>query len=122
MGLDMYLFSKNDNGDVSNKLAYWRKANAIHNYFVSAVQNDNDDCGDYLVTESDLVTLKELCKDILEDRSLAEELLPTTEGFFFGSVEYNDGYFDNLQYTMDVCDQAINHIKNGNEVVYSSSW
>lgn len=120
MGLDMYLYAKNDNG--SKELGYWRKANQVHNYFVSTVQNDNDDCGEYDLTVSDLVTLKHLCQDVLDDKSLAKELLPTSEGFFFGSTEYDSDYFDDLAYTVEVCEEAIACLNEGIRVVYSSSW
>ena len=122
MGLDMYLYTKNENGDVSNELAYWRKANQVHNYFVTVVQGDNDDCGEYNLTVSDLVALKHLCQDVLDDKSLAKELLPTSEGFFFGSTQYDSNYFGNLAYTVEVCEKAIACLNEGIRVVYSSSW
>ena len=42
---------------VEEEVGYWRKANAIHSWFVKNVQNGNDDCGEYWV---DIDTLKEL--------------------------------------------------------------
>lgn len=43
MGLDMYLNKGN------SEFFYWRKANAIHNFFVNNVQDGVDDCGTYHV-------------------------------------------------------------------------
>ena len=64
---------------------YWRKANAIHGWFVENCQDGEDDCREYEVERSQLEALRDLCKDILEhpDAERDEDLEPT-EGFFFG--------------------------------------
>ena len=36
------------------RVAYWRKANAIHQWFVQHVQNGQDDCNEYHVTREQL--------------------------------------------------------------------
>lgn len=65
MGLDMYLYR---NG---KECHYWRKANAIHNFFVNEVQDGNDDCADYDVPKSVIEDLAERCDLVLQllDRS-----------------------------------------------------
>jgi hypothetical protein len=111
---------------------YWRKANAIHQWFVDNVQNGVDDCGTYSVSAEDLQRLADLCDEVLskiemEDGQIhtstvysggdttaivedgkvianpevAEALLPTTSGFFFGSTAYNEYYIEDLRYTRD---------------------
>jgi hypothetical protein len=45
---------------------YWRKANAIHNWFVHNVQEDNDDCGDYYVPPSKLRELGDICRKLAD--------------------------------------------------------
>lgn len=42
-------------------VAYWRKANAIHNWFVENIQNGVDDCGTYEVTKEKLEELLHTC-------------------------------------------------------------
>ena len=69
MGLDMYLIKrkKNDaNDDSFNEVAYWRKANQIHNWFVENVQNGIDDCGYYEVSRQELQELLGDCRDVLK--------------------------------------------------------
>ena len=73
---------------------YWRKANAIHDWFVKNVQNGEDDCGTYYVENEQLQALVDTCKAILADHTLAAELLPTASGFFFGSTDYDDYYYE----------------------------
>ena len=100
MGLDMYLLKdfKETDGDY-NKEAYWRKANAIHNWFVKNVQNGEDDCGYYEVTHDQLEKLLRVVEDVLTDHSKASVLLPSTAGFFFGSTDYDKWYFEDLELT-----------------------
>ena len=45
--------------NITFELAYWRKANAIHGWFVKNVQEGNDDCGNYYVSPDKLKELKE---------------------------------------------------------------
>ncbi len=52
--------------------AYWRKANAIHRWFVENVQNGVDDCDIYVVTKEQLETLRNTCQTVLEQVKLEE--------------------------------------------------
>lgn len=38
---------------------------------------------------------------VLEDTETAEELLPTQEGFFFGGTDYDQYYWDDLEFTKE---------------------
>ena len=58
--------------EVSVTVAYWRKANAIHGWFVRNVQDGEDDCGDYYVTREQLHELRYLCRKVLEVANVAE--------------------------------------------------
>ena len=49
------------------RLAYWRKANAIHQWFVNNVQDGTDDCSDYDVSREKLQELVDTCKAVLAD-------------------------------------------------------
>lgn len=117
---------------VTAEVGYWRKANAIHRWFVDNVQNGVDDCGDYAVEWEDLVKLRDLCKVVLEDRSLADKLLPAQSGFFFGSTDYNDWYFQDLEHTIGIIDRIDQQLVTETtddgtrfswwDFEYSSSW
>lgn len=50
-----------------DEVAYWRKANQIHKWFVDNVQNGTDDCKYYLVKKSKIKELKEICDKILDE-------------------------------------------------------
>lgn len=50
---------------IVEEVGYWRKANAIHNWFVNNVQEGNDDCKDYEVSQEQLKELLDLCNRVL---------------------------------------------------------
>lgn len=139
---------------IYKNIAYWRKANQIHNWFVENVQDGNDDCGYYEVSENDLLQLlnvvntvlansklvdgkvsagqrftengwEEILEDgqVIEDTSVAEELLPTCSGFFFGGTNYDVWYYRDLEYTKERIEKILKETDFDNEIVYyESSW
>jgi hypothetical protein len=117
--------------EVIEEVMYWRKANAIHQWFVNNVQNGEDDCGDYYVELEQLEELLEYVKEVLKDHSKATDLLPTQSGFFFGGTDYDEWYFQDLENTKEALETIITDHKNAVEngmnsydatYEYSSSW
>jgi hypothetical protein len=113
---------------VVEEVGYWRKANQIHKWFVDNVQNGVDNCGEYLVKEDQLANLLETCKLILDkDPSKASVLLPVQSGFFFGSTDYDQYYFKDLENTVKIIESLFEKDLDGGsylegDVYYSSSW
>lgn len=98
--------------------AYWLKANQIHRWFVDNVQHGVDDCGIYEVYGEQLLKLVELCKRVLTDHSLADSLLPSRDGFYFGSTKYNEFYFKDLESTVE----QLKDVEPDTWYEYTSSW
>src|ERR1017187_4553583 len=71
MGLDSYLSGKNSD-DSLTEVAYWRKANAIHGWFVNNVQNGIDQCQESVVTREQLNELLSVCYEVIKSTSLVE--------------------------------------------------
>ena len=115
-----FLGSKSVVQEICIDAGYWRKANQVHNWFVENVQNGQDDCGEYYVGRDKLTELRDLCQKILNDRTKVNEL-PTASGFFFGSVEYDEYYFNDLTDTVRIIDNALALPKSWG-FYYSSSW
>lgn len=147
MGLDMYLTAKRyiyDFGDddkvlrdalealkangmevkeLSYRAGYWRKANAIHKWFVDNVQGGSDNCAEYIVSTAKLERLLELVNEVLRNKDKADDLLPTHNGFFFGSLIYDEGYFDDLIQTKAIIENVLALEEfNRYDIYYSSSW
>ena len=109
--------------NVTFELIYWRKANAIHNWFVQNVQEGKDDCGDYYVSLEKLKELKESCEKVLKDNKLAPDLLPSVKGFFFGSYTYDEYYERDLERTVEVLNKILSSPDAKNWwITYRSSW
>lgn len=106
------------------EVAYWRKANEIHAWFVEKIQDGNDDCGYYReVTATDLQALKKRCEAVIENPDFAEDLLPTRSGFFFGGTEYDEWYFKDLEKTIEQIDKILETTDFNTEALYyASSW
>ena len=105
---------------IIEEAGYWRKANQIHRWFVENVQNGVDNCGEYYVDTDDLKTLLELCEKVKNDHSLADSLLPSASGFFFGGTEYDEWYFNGIDNTIEILKEALGDERG--EYYYSSSW
>ena len=106
-------------------IGYWRKANAIHAWFIKNCADGVDECQPINVSLDDLVKLQHTCKRVLADPKLAKEELPVSEGFFFGSTEYDEYYRDTVAYTCGVLDKAIKLIHDHGDqyrIVYQASW
>lgn len=107
--------------EIEIEAGYWRKANHIHKWFVEHVQDGEDDCETYHVSREQLTNLLELCQRVLGFRHLANELLPTQEGFFFGSTSYDDGYYQDIEHTIQVLEDALK-LPESWSFQYQSSW
>ena len=105
---------------IIEEAGYWRKANQIHHWFVENVQNGVDNCGEYYVGSEKLTELLELCKKVEADHSLADELLPSASGFFFGGTDYDEWYYNDITNTIAILEEALED-EHG-DFYYSSSW
>ena len=139
---------------VKVRAMYWRKANAIHQWFVQNVQDGKDECQESWVSREQLEELRNLCKrvvnetkmvdgkvvqsysfdknmnmipnyidgQIAEDSTVAEKLLPTTSGFFFGSTEYDQWYFDDIKRTYEELNKILQDFPKEWDFNYQASW
>ena len=98
--------------------AYFRKVNFVYQFFSDKLV---DEC--CFVTKSDLEDMIDRCDKVLKNHELAKKLLPTRSGFFFGSTDYDDWYFNDVE---DVRSQFKKLLKGFNEdtdVIYVlMSW
>ena len=139
--------------EVGFEAGYWRKANAIHKWFIDNCQDGKDDCRKSYVSKEQLKELKELCEqvikkskliegavnngyeigeggkkipilqagEIIEDNGMALRLLPTERGFFFGSLDYDKGYYEDIQQTIEIIDKCLT-LSEEWDFYYHASW
>lgn len=94
----------------------WRKTNHVHNWFVNNAQGGIDDCSAYPVSYKQLAELKKICEDVLTTKDSTK--LPRAEGFFFGSAEIDEWYFEDLKRTVAI----ISELPPKNTYFYRASW
>lgn len=115
-------------------VAYWRKFNAIHNWFVNKCADGVDECQKIYVSVEELKELLEtLTKvyDVLKDyepdfEKVDEEvrkLFPPTSGFFFGSTDIDGYFYQDVTETIDILTELLDEKTDGFvEYYYRASW
>ena len=101
-------------------MGYWRKSNMIHHWFVNNLADGVDECQPITVRREDLEQLKEVCINVIAVPEMAEELLPTGSGFFFGSTDYDEYYFGDLNDTLGILTRCLESKFDYFE--YQASW
>lgn len=127
-----YLAGSGGSFELEVPIAYWRKANHIHQWFVDNCQDGEDDYRTADVEVDKLRELAKLCSLVAASNtpSFAAKHLPCAQGFFFGSNEYDEWYFEATRDTMQALDQLLADVDkgvlkegyNGWSFHYRSSW
>jgi hypothetical protein len=115
--------------DVMFNVAYWRKANAIHAWFVRECQKNVDECQTSYVPREKLVELRDLCADAINLKEngckpeVAAAKLQPQSGFFFGSTDLDEWYWQDLACTVKKLTRILNApaLKDC-KFYYRSSW
>ena len=74
-------------------LAYFRKVNFLFEFFSGSLNEEETTA---VITRGEMEELIEKCEFVLNNRDKASENLPTCDGFFFGSLDYDDYYFESV--------------------------
>lgn len=143
---------------LTEEVGYWRKANHIHKWFVDNIQDGEDDCKTYNVSIEQLQELLDKCYEIrkhcilvitgktekifsveenkeieipvmsMSNKHIAEQLLPTQDGFFFGGTDYDNWYMEDINITIGILEPLMKEAQKYPEMVmrsdyyYQSSW
>ena len=125
------------------EVLYWRKANSIHRYMTEVAANkeqvENDNRTDFYIARSDIKELRDICWKLIElstylidvenwedyveakrkFNETAQKLLPTQDGFFFGSTKYDSEYIQNLFYTVRKLDKILSEYSDSKFIYYA---
>jgi len=106
---------------------YWRKANAIHGWFVDELAGGEDDCEEISVTRENLISLRDVCEEVALEPSVAGDVLPPTRGFFFGSDVIDEDYLESMKDTAREITDLLEKLPEDGEgwdwsLTYQASW
>ena len=104
-------------------VAYWRKANAIHGWFVN-LDGGRDECQPINVSLDQLKELRDLANSVVLTPAMAGDILPPQEGFFFGSSDIDEWYISDMKNTVDMLDKIISSVSPEDypTFFYQASW
>ena len=107
-----------------SEVAYFRKVNFLLPYF-----GYEENCSEIVIDKCEVEELIDDCKRVLGSKdtddaeSVADELLPTEEGFFFGNTDYDEWYFNDVQGVMDKFTEILNDFDfDENELIMNCWW
>lgn len=126
-GLQPLIQNEDSRVSVKVEAAYWRKANAIHGWFVRKLADGVDDCEEIAVSIKKLRQLHSICWDALayfEDgqAELSCKLLVPTGGFFFGTTELDESYKNDLEDTIRQLAPLLDSKWDDLSFSYQASW
>lgn len=101
MGLDIW-FTKKTTID----LKYFRKVNFLITFF-EKYGLDVDNQTPLRINKDMIKDLINACNTVLENHEEAPKVLPTTPGFFFGSLAYDDAYFEDVKEVKQTCEDIL---------------
>lgn len=100
-----------------NEVAYFRKANFLIPFF-----GYEENCSNIEIDKYQVEDLIEACKEVLANHDKASFLLPTQAGFFFGSTDYDDWYFDDVQNVKEKFEEILADFDRDEDILLMHFW
>lgn len=110
MGLDLYFMKRK-----LTEVAYFRKYNFLIPAMEKILETKIENGQFYNVDEEVIKKLRDRCKLVMENHDYAKELLPTTEGFFFGNTDYDEYYFNDVEQVYNECNKMLENMSKSDE-------
>jgi hypothetical protein len=108
---------------LETEVAYWRKTNHIHHWFVENVLNGKDDMGMYQVSKENVKELYDLCETILTHNNNPDDILPTWGAPFFGRYYYDDFYYSEVERTKSILGDLLERFNfDAHYLCYHANW
>ncbi|HEX9085924.1 MAG TPA: hypothetical protein VF867_00170 [Arthrobacter sp.] len=98
-----------------------RKENHIHCYFEGEV-GDVENCAYLRVEREHIERLVDRLAKVHADHELAGALLPTQAGFFFGSTDFDEWYFKDVEAELKEFTEILEHWDPYEIHVYWAWW
>lgn len=115
MGLDITIKTSRHEID-------FRKHNYLMPWMKDIIGSEVENCEEYEITKDQLEDLLANVESVLNDHSKASILLPTQGGFFWGSIDYDEYYFEDLEYARDKLSEMLNDMDGEENATFWSWW
>lgn len=99
------------------EVAYFRKVNFLIPFF-----GYEENCSNIEIDKYQVEDLIEACNEVLANHDKASFLLPTQAGFFFGSTDYDDWYFDDVQNVKDKFEEILADFDRDEDILIMHCW
>lgn len=100
----------------------FRKRNWLMPFVKKAIDKEVENCEYYELSKETMLDLLDRIDKVLADHDLAEELLPTQEGYFYGSTHYDERYFEKLQDTKNELEEDVKAMDDNDSAIFWSWW
>jgi hypothetical protein len=117
----VYEGSKTITTMVDTECGYFRKFNALHTYIVNTF-GDEDNCQPIYIAKSGVEQILANLKEIQEDHDEAQSIMPTQRGFFFGSTDYDEWYFRDVEEAITMFTDVLAVLEDDDCLIYQASW
>lgn len=99
-----------------------RKENHIHAYFEKWLDMEISNTRYHEITKEAVLLLVDALDAVNTDHMKAHRLLPTQEGFFFGSTEYGTWYFEDIEHELAVFEEILENWDETKVYYYWAWW
>lgn len=100
-----------------NVVATFRKVNFLLPFF-----GYEENLSRIEIDKCQIEDLIDKCNEVLRKKSLAETLLPTEGGFFFGSTDYDEYYFDDVKEVRNKFMSILKKLDKDDYVLTMTCW
>lgn len=116
----LFKYSFGEYYSIFHEACYWRKFNALHNWFVNNLQDGVDDSGHYELTIEKVNECLDVLKETKETKN--SRLLEPKSGFFFGSTSIDQYYWRDIDDAIKQLEDLLQKDWNAYRFFYHSSW
>ena len=120
--VSIFIFTNSSKGHIIGLLRFIKRT---HNFYSTDLFTSQN----IYVEEDKLVELLETLKKVSDNFTMAKELLPPTQGFFFGSDEVDEYYKEDVNSTIKIIEELLKEHEQSKEYglysgdfEYRASW
>lgn len=119
MGLDIFFFSQKHGSTQLQEIGYFRKVNPLVAWFSQHVE-PVENCANIEVQKEQLEFLLATLDKL--DPINCFELFPTIDGFFFGSTDYDDDYWESVNEVKAFISKTLQDFDFSNAKLIFHAW